>query len=136
MRTYIALLPFLTSTFVNAVPQKEQHEAIVHCLAAANVPQDIPGTANFTRDIVPYNLRLQFTPVALATPSTVAQVQAAASCAARLGVTVSPRSGGHSYASHDLGGEDGHLVIDLKLFNSVSVDSSTDAAEIGPGQRV
>jgi len=48
-------------------------------------------------------------------PSTVAQVQAAVSCAALLGVAVSPKSRGHSYASHDLGGEDGHLMIDLKL---------------------
>lgn len=135
MRTSVAFLLALTGTFVTAF-QRQQHESIVHCLAAASVPQDIPGTANFTRDIVPYNLRLPFTPVALAIPSTVAQVQAAVSCAASFDVTVSPRSGGHSYASHDLGGEDGHLVIDLKLFNTISVDSTTDVATIGPGARL
>jgi FAD/FMN-containing dehydrogenase len=135
MHTPIALLLVLASTFVKSVPQ-QQHEAIVSCLAAANVPQDIPGTANFTQDIIPYNLRLPFTPVALAIPSTVAQVQAAVSCAARLGVTVNPRSGGHSYASHDIGGEDGHLVIDLKLFYTVMLDNATNIATIGPGARL
>jgi FAD/FMN-containing dehydrogenase len=116
MHTSIVLLLLLASTFVNAI-QEQQKEAIVRRLAAANVPQDIPRTANFTQDIVPYNLRLclPFTSVALAIPSTVEQVQAAISCAARLVVTVPPRSGGHSYASHDLGGEDGHLVLELQL---------------------
>jgi hypothetical protein len=43
---------------------------------------------------------------------------------------------GHSYAFHDLGGEDGHLVIDLKLFNTVSLDNATNIATTGPGARL
>ena len=109
---------------------------IVHCLAAANVPQDIPGTANFTQDIIPYNLRLPFTPVALAIPSAIAQAQAAVSCAASFAVTVSPRSGGHSYASHDLGGEDGHMIIDLKPFNTITLGNATNIATIRPRARL
>lgn len=109
---------------------------VVSCLTKANVPQAIPGTANFTQSIVPFNLRLPFTPVALAIPSTLAQVQSAVSCAAKNGVKVNPRSGGHSYASHSIGGEDGHLVVDLKLFNTVNVDSTTNIASVGPGARL
>jgi hypothetical protein len=101
-----------------------------------NVPQSFPGTADFTQGIKPFNLRLPFTPVALAIPSTVAQVQAAVSCARKLGLKISPRSGGHNYASHGIGGEDGHLVIDMKLFNNVAVDKATNVASIGPGARL
>ncbi|KAH8744511.1 glucooligosaccharide oxidase [Diaporthe sp. PMI_573] len=109
---------------------------ITDCLSRANVTQVLPGSTNFTAAIKPFNLRLPFTPVAVAVPSTVHEIQSAVSCAAALGITVSPKSGGHSYASHDLGGEDGHLMIDLKLFNSVHLDTPTGIAEVGPGARL
>lgn len=109
---------------------------ITDCLTAASVPQNLPGTANFTQSIKPFNQRLPFTPVAVAVPRTVAQVQAAVSCGAKLNITISPKSGGHSYASHGLGGEDGHLMVDLKYFNTVSLDNSTGIATIGPGARL
>lgn len=121
-------------SLVNAL--QYQNISIVECLSKLNVPQDIPGTANFSQGVIPYNLRLPFTPVALAIPSTAAQVQAAVFCAANSNVTISPRSGGHSFASHSIGGEDGHLVIDMKLFNSVAVDNKTFVATIGPGARL
>lgn len=128
-------LLLLLCTAINGSPHVKR-QSIVDCLTKASVPQDIPGTDNFTQGIKPYNLRLPFTPVALAIPSTVAQVQAAVGCASHCGVTVSPRSGGHSFASHSLGGEDGHLVIDMKLFNAVILDNSTNVASIGPGARL
>lgn len=49
---------------------------------------------------------------------------------------INPKSGGHSYASHDLGGEDGHLVVDLKYFHDVKVDPKTFVATIGPAARL
>jgi FAD/FMN-containing dehydrogenase len=113
-----------------------RHDNIVDCLAISGVPQEFPGTDNFTQSIIPYNLRLNFTPVALAVPSTVPQVQAAVLCAAELGVKVNPRSGGHSYASHSIGGEDGHLVVDLRLFRETTVDPDSNIATIGPGARL
>ena len=135
MFTLCAFLPLLLLTAVNGTPHRTPQN-ITSCLAAANVPQSLPGTTNFTAEIIPYNLRLPFTPVALAIPSTVAQVQAAVSCAACLNITVSPRSGGHSFASHSLGGENGHLVVDMKLFNAVVLDNGTQTARIGPGARL
>jgi FAD/FMN-containing dehydrogenase len=113
-----------------------RYDNIVDCLAISGVPQEFPGTYNFTQSIIPYNLRLNFTPVALAVPSTVPQVQAAVLCAAELGVKVNPRSGGHSYASHSIGGEDGHLVVDLRLFRETTVDPDSNIATIGPGARL
>jgi FAD/FMN-containing dehydrogenase len=120
---------------VQAAPQK--YAAVVDCLASSNVPQDYPGSSDFTQDILGWNLRLNFTPVAYAVPQTVPQVQAAVVCASKAGVKVNPRSGGHSYASHSVGGEDGHLVIDMKYFRDIKVDSSNNyIATIGTGSRL
>jgi FAD/FMN-containing dehydrogenase len=124
----------LGARYTQAAPQK--YDDIVSCLASSNVPQDYPGSAEFSQDVIPYNLRLNFTPVALAVPSTVPQVQAAVVCAAQVGVKVNPKSGGHSYASHSLGGEDGHFVINLKYFRETRVEPSTYHASIGPGARL
>jgi hypothetical protein len=106
------------------------------CLTSANVPQVLKTDSRWGQTIKPFNLRLPFTPIAVAYPTTVAQVQAAVSCAASLNITVSPKSGGHSYASHGLGGEDGHLMIDLRQFNTVTVDSASGIATVGVGARL
>jgi hypothetical protein len=124
----------LGAHFIHAAPQK--YDDIVSCLASSDVPQDYPGSSEFSQDVIPYNLRLNFTPVALAVPLTVPQVQAAVVCASQAGVKVNPKSGGHSYASHSLGGEDGHLVIDLKYFRDTTVDPISYEASIGPGARL
>ena len=51
-------------------------------------------------------------------------------------ITVTARAGGHSYAAYGLGGEDGHLVVDLRNFNNISVDVVTGIATIGAGCRL
>jgi FAD/FMN-containing dehydrogenase len=119
-----------------AIHQRAAFTSITDCLANSSVPQEPPGTANFTDTIQPFNLRLPFTPIAVAVPTTIAQVQAAVACGASLGIFVSPKSGGHSYASHGLGGEDGHLMVDMKYFYNVTLDNSTGIATIGPGARL
>ncbi|KUJ09586.1 FAD-binding domain-containing protein [Mollisia scopiformis] len=120
--------------FANGAP--EGYLPIISCLEESNIPQDYPNTSNFSQDSLDYNLRLNFTPIAIAVPSTVPQVQAAVNCAAKLGIKVNPKSGGHSYAGHSVGGEDGHLVVDLKYFRETKVDSATNVATIGPGARL
>lgn len=122
---------------VSAFPgAKATRSDITDCLDKAAVPQHLASTSNFTQAIRPFNERLPFTPVAVAVPRTVAQVQAAVSCGAKLGITVSPKSGGHSYASHGIGGEDGHLMVDLKYWNNVTLDTTSGIATIGPGSRL
>ena len=85
---------FLAGNFVHAATRGYD---IVSCLSAG-VPQDYPGTDISEKDSLGWNLRLNFTPVAIAVPYNVSQVQAAVLCAAELGVKVNPKSGGHSYA--------------------------------------
>jgi len=127
--TAIALL----SQVVQGVPAFDH---LVNCLIRSKVPQYIPGSETFSRNIVPYNLRFNFTPVALAVPTSVPQVQAAVGCASKYGVKVNPKSGGHSYAAHSLGGEDGHLVVDLKYFKNITLDKTTNIATVGAGARL
>jgi FAD/FMN-containing dehydrogenase len=124
---------FLAGHLVHAAPRGYD---IVDCLSAAGVPQDDPGTDIFEQDSLGWNLRLNFTPVAIAVPYNVSQVQAAVLCAAELGVKVNPKSGGHSYAGHSNGGENGHLIVDLKYFRDTVVDNKTYVATIGPGARL
>ena len=131
---FISLTLLLTTVFTDALPRTRA--TVNECLDSANVPQLTPGSANFTQATKPFNLRLPYTPTAVATPSNVTHVQAAVSCGARAGVMVSAKSGGHSYASHGIGGENGHLMIDLKYFNTVSLDNDTNVATIGPGARL
>jgi len=110
--------------------------AIDDCLSAAKVPVDAKGSTGWNQDVAPFNLRLPYTPTAIAVPTKIEDVQAAVSCAAKLGVKVNPKSGGHSYASFGLGGENGHLVIELDRLYGVTVDRSTNIATVQAGARL
>jgi len=124
----------LVSTSCDAYLTKRA--AIQDCLTTANVPQLLSGAADFTQAIKPFNLRLPFTPVAVAQPTTTQHVQDAVACGVKLGLQVNPKGGGHSYASHSLGGENGHLMVDMKFWTNVTVDSATGIASIGTGARL
>lgn len=136
MRCYLFVALLFWVPFIHGTPHTRIYDKIVDCLIVSGVPQVFPGTDNFTQTIIPLNTRLNYTPIAWVVPSTVRHVQAAVRCGAELGVKVNPRSGGHSYASHSIGGEDGHLVVDLKYFRETRVDPATNIATIGPGARL
>jgi FAD/FMN-containing dehydrogenase len=137
MRSFSVFCLLLAPAALNAFSWKNATRSdITACLHDAGVPQALSNTTNFTQAIKPFNLRLPFTPVAVAVPTTVVQVQNAVSCGVSLNITISPKSGGHSYASHGLGGEDGHLMVDMKYFYNVSLDTDTGIATIGPGARL
>jgi FAD/FMN-containing dehydrogenase len=110
--------------------------AIDDCLSSAAVPVDKPGSTDWQQDANPFNQRLPYKPVAIVVPKTTEHVQAAVSCAAKVGVKVNPKSGGHSYASFGLGGEDGHMVVELDRMNQVTVDSTTQIATVQAGARL
>jgi FAD/FMN-containing dehydrogenase len=102
--------------------------ALTACLAQQHVPYS-------TMPVEPYNLRLPYTPLAVANPTKVGHIEKAVVCAANLGIKVNARSGGHSYVSAGLGGENGHLMIDMANFASVAVDSH-GIASVGTGARL
>lgn len=110
--------------------------AIDDCLKAASVPVDAKGSSDWNSDVAPFNTRLQYTPAAIVVPKTIADIQAAVKCAVTNKIKVSPKGGGHSYASFGLGGENGHLMIELDRLSAVTVDSTTNVAAIQAGARL
>ncbi|PNH66486.1 hypothetical protein VD0001_g8137 [Verticillium dahliae] len=80
-----------------------------------------------------YNLDINIEPAAVTRPESTEDVAAFIKCASENNVKVQARSGGHSYANHGLGGEDGALVIDLESFQHFSMDSDNWQATIGAG---
>ena len=113
-----------------------KRSALTDCFDKAKVPYVTSGSAEWNFVVKPSNLRIAPTPVGVVTPSKASEVAAAVSCAAAAGLKVNPKSGGHGYASHQLGGESGHVVIDLRRFNTTKVDTATGIAVIGPGARL
>jgi FAD/FMN-containing dehydrogenase len=94
------------------------------------------GHINYDIDIIPWNLRCRPKPVAVVHATNPQDVSMAVKIAARFGVPVQARCGGHSYGSYSLGGRSGALVIDLGQMNKVVVDQKTWKATIGGGTRL
>lgn len=90
----------------------------------------------FRQAVQPWNLIAQKDPQAYVRPATAQLVGQAVSCAARFGVTVTPKSGGHSYTGASAGEDDG-LVIDLALLRDIQlVDKDKHEVFLGVGNRV
>lgn len=106
------------------------------CLTDAGVPVDIKGTADYDRDVAAFNIRLPYTPAAIAVPQTIKHIQDSVKCGKKLGVKVSAKSGGHSYASFGFGGENGHLVVELDRMYNVTYDAASNVATVQPGARL
>ncbi|KAK4191294.1 putative reticuline oxidase precursor, partial [Podospora australis] len=114
----------------------DKASSLSDCLLASEVPVSAPGTADWKLDAAPFNLRLNFTPVAIAVPRNAKHVQDAVACAAKLGIKANAKCGGHSYASFGLGGEDGHLTIEMDRMNKVVLDNTTGIATVEGGSRL
>lgn len=95
-----------------------------------------PSSNDYNTDRLGFNLRFDYKPVAIFHPSSEDQAAGAIQCAAIHNVSVAPRSGGHSYEGYSMGGKDGALIIDLNLFQNISVDTITGIATIAAGVRL
>lgn len=93
------------------------------CLTSKSVPTSLNSSSDWASLIDPYNLRLKYTPTAVTLPTTPQHVSDSVKCAAAAGVKVQARSGGHSYGSFSLGGRNGSLVVDLRNFNTITLDN-------------
>lgn len=83
-----------------------------------------------------YNLRLPYTPLAVVLPATAEQVSDAVASAARHGLQVQARCGGHSYTSFSHGGRDGAVVVDLRRLQDVEVCHEHEDEGLGAVARV
>jgi FAD/FMN-containing dehydrogenase len=114
----------------------DKRDSLNDCLSKAGVPTDSPGSSDWAIDVAPFNLQLNYTPIAIAVPTTVEHIKGAVACAAKLGVKANAKCGGHSYASFGFGGEDGHLIVEMDRMNNVTVDNTTGVATIEGGSRL
>ncbi|KAG8691327.1 hypothetical protein FRC11_004972 [Ceratobasidium sp. 423] len=116
----------------------ERRSAFTSCLE-----KDGPSDAVLTPSSPSYdasrnattNKRISYHPAAIVFPSKPQDVQKYVRCAAIYGVAVVGRSGGHSYASYGVGGQDGSLVIDLSKLKSISFDGQENV-KVQTGNRL
>ncbi|KAF2205787.1 FAD-binding domain-containing protein [Delitschia confertaspora ATCC 74209] len=135
MWSLTALSAILLASLATASPL-DKRETIEECLTSSGVPYDTKNGNDWNQDVAPFNRRLPFTPAAIAVPKTTEHVRLAVACATKLGLKVSPKGGGHSYASYGLGGENGHLVVELDRMNKITVDQTTYIASVEAGSRL
>ncbi|KAL2139814.1 hypothetical protein VTI28DRAFT_4669 [Corynascus sepedonium] len=113
-----------------------QTSPLTDCLTKAGVPISEPGTEDYDIDVSSFNLRLPYTPAVVVGANTTDHVRDAVVCAAEHGVKATAKCGGHSYASFGLGGEDGHLVIEMSRMNKVVLDAESGVATAEGGTRL
>ncbi|KAI1342298.1 Glucooligosaccharide oxidase [Xylariaceae sp. FL0016] len=114
----------------------DRRAVLEDCLSQAKTSIDAVGSKDWDLDTRPFNERLAYKPEVVAVPTTAAQIQSAIACGKKLGYKVTPKGGGHSYASYGLGGEDGHLVIQLDRMFAVKLDDKTGKATVEAGARL
>lgn len=130
---YLVLCLFSTLSFARVFLTRR--DALTSCLADACVPFSVKNSTEWTQDTKPYNLRLTYTPAAVAVPTSIDEIKAAVSCGVENGVRVSAMGGGHGYGSFAFGGEDGHLVIALDRMYRVTLNED-GTATVQPGARL
>jgi len=93
------------------------------------------GSAGFdgARDRAIWNRRLSRarSPDAIVAVGSAEEAAAAIRFAARRGLTVSPRGGGHNYEASPL--RDGGILLDLGALDTVEIDSAARIAKVGVG---
>ncbi|KAG5205875.1 Chitooligosaccharide oxidase [Trichophyton interdigitale] len=105
------------------------------CLSDAGVLHVVEGSKDWNQRISPWNIRVRYTPAAVAIPRDIEQAQAAVLCGINHQLRISARGGGHSSGSYSLGGENGHLVLDFEQMDQVIL-SDNHTAIIQPGARL
>ncbi|EPE27842.1 FAD-binding protein [Glarea lozoyensis ATCC 20868] len=133
----LSLISFYASCllFYLARVHLPSRDSLAACFVSKNVPFVVESSEGWNHKVIPWNVRLNYTPVAIAIPQSADQIKAAVSCGIRSGLRVSAKSGGHSFGSYGLGGEDGHLVIELDRMDRITLHRD-GTARIEPGARL
>ncbi|KDR68209.1 hypothetical protein GALMADRAFT_231441 [Galerina marginata CBS 339.88] len=96
----------------------------------------VPSSSGYLNASTAFNLRFTFKPAAITFPKTSEDVSTVLKLSTAHNFRAVARSGGHSYVANGLGGKNGVVVVDMSNFNTVAVDTSTNVATIGTGNRL
>lgn len=105
-------------------------------LQSLSVPALFPDSPDFERHSQSYNRVFSYRPAAICVPKTDQDISNAICCAHKHGLKVQPKSGGHSYGAFSSGGQDGSIIVHMKNFCSVELDTKTNIAVVGAGVRL
>ncbi|RAL58940.1 hypothetical protein DID88_009231 [Monilinia fructigena] len=114
-------------------PTPDSSKVLQKCLQVHSVPYSNSTSQNWANLTTPFNLHLPYTPTSVTLPKTPEEVGNSVTCAAKAGMKVQPRGGGHSYASYSIGGHNGSVVVDMSGFDDIVVDRGGHATNGGYG---
>ncbi|KAI3398109.1 hypothetical protein diail_9862 [Diaporthe ilicicola] len=105
-------------------------------LEQSAVPSVFPDMSEFKKLAHSYNRVFSYTPVVICLPEKDNDVVNAIKSARAHGLKVQAKGGGHSYAAYSSGGQDGSLILNMRNFSTVSLDTKSDIAVVGAGVRL
>ncbi|XP_051125287.1 berberine bridge enzyme-like 18 [Andrographis paniculata] len=127
-------------------PSSTQHGPNIRflkCLETSNTTSDgivySPGNASFASLLHAFNFRLASstshkTPLLIITPFLQSQIQAAIHCSRTTGLQIRIRSGGHDYEGLSYASKTHpFVVIDMRNFSSINIDTASGTAWVGAG---
>ncbi|RIB00613.1 hypothetical protein C2G38_1144212, partial [Gigaspora rosea] len=106
---------------------------LTSCLADVQGTLVYPNSPGYNADLIDENTRVNFTPSVIVYAKTVADVQFSVYCASSLNMSISARSGGHSYEKYSSAGA---IVVDITNLNKIDINSTANTAVIGAGNRL
>lgn len=105
-------------------------------LEQSSVPSVFPGAPEFEKLAQSYNRVFSYKPAVVCLPEKDDDVVNAIKSARAHGVKVQPKGGGHSYGAFSSGGQDGSLILYMKSFSVVHLNTETNIAVVGAGVRL
>ncbi|TDH68892.1 hypothetical protein CCR75_003738 [Bremia lactucae] len=130
-RRAIAALLSLIATQSDFTAAGGTRPNIMSCLEDNKIEKSMPTTSTWEVDIEAWNSRLTPMPTVVVFPKTEAEVSAALLCAAGAGVKVTTLGGNRSFSSKGFGRDDGALVMNMKHFEHLKFDATTNLLSFG-----
>ncbi|KAJ7745583.1 glucooligosaccharide oxidase [Mycena maculata] len=132
----MVLLSLLNIAALSTCAAAQNLTVLQQTLSAHGVSAVYQKDKNYTTVSQAYNRRFTISPLAVAFPTSVAQVSSVVAAGAAQNLEVVARSGGHSYIANGLGGTNGALVVDLSKLKAITVRPSNNTALIESGNRL
>ncbi|KAL3418341.1 berberine-like protein [Phlyctema vagabunda] len=131
----IAFVLSFASAFLPSlvIAQNANSPILAACLSTAGIETSLPTNATWSTDISAWQARISPIPAAVAYPQTEAEVPEILRCARESNVKVTILGGNRSFSSLGFGRDNDALVISMKYFTSMSVDSTTGDFTFGAG---